>query len=147
MKPKWKLSFCLSTPQQLLLLAATVSLYVYLVSVALADRRWRRVARRQGPPPHVEHHSHRMVVSRGAGESLSSAPTGTEPGAENWDLTVRAMTSCLALLLLLILVLIDSMFDDNIALSSFLSRLRAQRKPAFGHTPVKVLLGFIYMRC
>lgn len=104
-------------------------------------------ARRQGPPPHVEHHSHCTVVSRGAGESLSSAPTGTEPGAENWDLTVRAMTSCFALLLLLILVLIDSMFDDNIALSPFLSRLRAQRNPAFGHTPVKVLFGFIYMRC
>lgn len=57
-------------------------------------------AGRQGLPPHVEHHSHRTVVSRGAGESLSSAPTGIKPGAENWDLTVRAMTSCFAHLLL-----------------------------------------------
>ena len=85
-------------------------------------------ARRQGPPPHVEHHSHRTVVSRGARESLSSAPTGTEPGAENWDLTVRAMTSCFALLLLPILVLIDSMFDDNIALSPLLSLAYVHRE-------------------
>lgn len=67
-----------------------------------------------------------MVVSRGAGESLSSAPTGIKPEAENWDLTVRAMTSCFAHLLLLfhpllMLLLIDSMFYDSIALSLFVS--------------------------
>lgn len=56
---------------------------------------------RRGVPTHVEHHSHRTVVSAGAGESLSSAPTGVEPAAENWDLTVRAVTSCFAHLLLL----------------------------------------------
>lgn len=100
---------------------------------------------RQGLPPHVEHHSHRTVVSRGAGESLSSAPTGVKPGVENWDLTVRAMTSCFAHLLLLTLLLIDSMFNDSIAL--FLSSLRAKTRPAFGHTPVQVLLDLvIYMQ-
>lgn len=46
--------------------------------------------------PHVEHHTHHTVVSGGAGESLSSAPWGIRPGAENWDFTVRAMTSCSA---------------------------------------------------
>ena len=63
-------------------------------------------------PPHVEHHSHRTVVSHGAAES--STPTGIKPGAENWDLTVRAMTSCFAHLLLLQDV-IDSVLQDNIA--------------------------------
>lgn len=97
---------------------------------------------RLGPLPHVEHHSHRTVVSRGAGESLSSAPTGVKPAVENWDLTVRAMTSCFArlLLLLLTLVLIDSMLYDDIAL--VLSSFRAKRRLASGHTPIKVLLRF-----
>lgn len=98
---------------------------------------------RLGPLPHVEHHSHRTVVSRGARESLSSAPAGVKPAVENWDLTVRAMTSCFAHLLLLILVLIDSMLYDDIAL--FLSGFRAKRRPASGHTPIKVLLRFSYL--
>lgn len=99
---------------------------------------------RLGPLPHVEHHSHRTVVSRGAGESLSSAPMGVEPAVEKRDLTVRAMTSCFAhLLLLLTLVLIDSMLYDDIAL--VLSSFRAKRRPAFGHTPIKVLLRFSYL--
>lgn len=68
---------------------------------------------RRGLTPHVEHHSHCTVVSHGAGESLSSAPTGIKPGVENWDLTVKAMTSCFAHLLLLLL-LIDSVFNDSI---------------------------------
>ncbi len=104
--------------------SAVASLGCECVPVWLACKyglRWLTVAvsaGRQGLPPHVEHHSHRTVVSCGAGESLSSAPRGIKPGAENWDLTVRAMTSCFAHLLpLLILVLIDSMFYDNIALS------------------------------
>ena len=105
-------------------------------------------AGRQGLPPHVEHHSHRTVVSRGAGESLSPAPTGVKPGAENWDLTVRAMTSCFAhllllLLLLLTLVLIESMLCDSIVLSLF--SLRAQRSSAVGCSPVKVLFGLGYL--
>lgn len=62
------------------------TLWVWPTAVAVAGGR--------GLPPHVEHHSHHTVVSRGAGESLSSAPTGIKPGTENWDLTVRAMTSC-----------------------------------------------------
>lgn len=71
-----------------------------LLTVAVA-------AGRQGLLPHVEHHTHHTVVSGGAGESLSSAPTGLKPGAENWDLTVRAVTSCFAhLLLLLHLILV-----------------------------------------
>lgn len=148
-KPKWKLSFCLSSP------SAVASLGCESVPARLPCKcgsRWPTVAvaagRQSLPPPHVEHHSHRTVVSRGAGESLSSAPTGIKPGAENWDLTVRAMTSCFAhlllLLLLLILVLIDSMFYDNIALS-LSPRAYAQRSHAFGHTPAKVLLGFSYL--
>lgn len=75
----------------------------------------------RGLPPHVEHHRHRTAVSRGAEESLSSAPTGIKPGAENWDLTVRAVTSCsahLLLLIIIILLLIDCVLYDNIALSS-----------------------------
>lgn len=102
------------------------------------------------PPPHVEHHSHRTVVSRGAGESLSSAPTGIKPGAENWDLTVRAMTSCFAhllLLLLLILVLIDSMFYDNIALSLSLE-LTHREAMLLATLQLRSYLDLvIYMRC
>lgn len=37
----------------------------------------------RGPPPHVEHHCHQALVSRGAGESLSSVPTGLRPAVEN----------------------------------------------------------------
>lgn len=54
------------------------------------------------------------------------APTGIKPGAENWDLTVRAMTSCFAHLLLLILVLIDSRSYDSITVS--LSRAYVHRE-------------------
>lgn len=40
-------------------------------------------AGRPGPRPHVEHHSHRTVVSRGAVESPSSAPPPTE--SKTWS--------------------------------------------------------------
>lgn len=40
-RPKWNLSFWLSAPLLLLLLAVTVSLHVYLSSVALSDPQWQ----------------------------------------------------------------------------------------------------------
>lgn len=99
---------------------------------------------RQGVPTHVEHHSHRTVVSGGAGESLSSAPTGVEPAAENWDRTVRAVTSCFAHLLPFLLLLIDSTFKDGVTLFLCLVQRRGR---LLGHTPIMVLLDLvIYMR-
>lgn len=55
---------------------------------------WRRSWSPAAIAAAVEHHSHRAAVSRGAGESLSPALTGAGPAAENWDPTVRAVTSC-----------------------------------------------------
>lgn len=134
-QPKWKLSFWLSAPSQLALGCDCVPVCLLTVAVAAGG---------QVLLPHVEHHTHRTVVSGGAGESLSSAPTGLKPGAKNWDLTVRAMTSCFAHLLL-ILVLIDSTFYDNITLSLCVSTIRAENHPAFGQTPVGILFELCYL--
>lgn len=78
-------------------------------------------AGRPGPRPHVEHHSHRTVVSRGAVESPSSAPPphrikNLEP--RHWDRTVRSMTSCLCPPPPQVLVLIESVHCMTTSLGS-----------------------------
>lgn len=90
----------------------------------------------------LEHHSHRTVVSRGAGESLSSAPAGVKPGAENWDLTVRrAVTSCFARLLLVHPVLLLVFIDEIIG-----RRKKRQRRPS-ANLESSALLFMLFPLC